>query len=243
MSEIGRLATEIIDNELSYLTGTDRDVAISRASGWLLNNFGQLNNKIFTCYSGENPGLKYEESSIYKSIYLNSFYRGKAGSVLRNMDTLNLEWLSLREGDSSIQLQNKNEVAKTFIHLSKEFQSEIDKLVTAYNIYQAFPREVDVVYTEDGALSGPIENVIRISEESYYANGFIDIESGTNVVAIPLSLSTSPSKISLSLVKPSGGDSNLSYSVIGTSISNTGFMVSLGATVGESGYRLNYGVK
>ena len=238
MSEIGRLATQIVENELPYLTGTDQSLAISRASGWLLNNIGQLNNRIFTSYSGENPGFKQEESAIYQAIYLVSYNKSKANSVLKNMDSDNLQWLSLREGDSQIQLQNKNEVAKTYLSISKQTQEEMDGLIWAYNLYQAYPRTVDCAYDE----VGPSGNIIYDVDE-YDENGFVDIPIGANSVAIAIGLNNLPTKINLSLIKPSGSSQNISYSVVGTSISSAGFVVGLGATISESGYRINYGVK
>lgn len=240
MSEIGRLATEIVDDELSFLTGTDRDVAISRASGWLLNNEGQLNNVIFTSYSGENPGFKYEESSIYKMIYLNNYYRSKAGAVLKNMDSSTLQWLSLREGDSQVQLQNKNEVAKTYTQIAKQTKEDVDKLIWAYNLFQAYPRQVYVSYDEAEVAQDGTQSV---DVDIYTVNGYIDIPIGQNYVDVTFDdLGHIPERISLALIKPSGG-SNVSYSVVGTTITQTGFRVAMGATINITGYQINYGVK
>lgn len=241
MSEIGRLATEIVQDEFSYLTGTEQSVAISSASGWLLNNLGQLNNLIFTAYSGENPGMMLEESSIYRNIYLYSYYKNKAGSVLRNMDSSTLQWLTLKEGDSQITLQNKNEVAKSYLAISKQNREDIDKLVWTYNQYQAYPRSVDIIYEE--VATGALANPIIFEVEPYTINGFIDIPVGQNYVTISEVLPASLEKLSISLVKPATDSPNLSYSVVGTSISQTGFVVGLGATVSQTGYRINYGVK
>jgi hypothetical protein len=144
MSEMGLLGLEVVETEMPFLTGTDKTAAVSSASGWFSNNLGQLNNLIFTSYDGEDPALKNEEEAIYKCLYLSSYYKTRAASVLRNMDSTTIEWLSLREGDSSVQLQNKNEVAKTFLLLSREKQAEIASLVTAYNLYQARPSDVYV---------------------------------------------------------------------------------------------------
>lgn len=238
MSEIGNIAEDIVDNDL-FLTGTDRSLGVSRASGWMLNNFGKLNNVIYTCYSGENPGLKYEELAIYKNLYLATYYRGKAASVIKNMDSMTLQFLALREGDSSIQLQNKNEVAKTFRQIGLDIEAENGKLVTAYNLFQAYPRQVDVAY---GILpSTGVERVIEV--EAYFANGFVDIPAGQNFAVVPLSLDNSPQKLDISLIKPTDSSPNLSFSVVGTSISNTGFVVSLGGKVNQTGYKISYGVQ
>jgi hypothetical protein len=241
MSEIGILAQEVVNDELSYLDESQQNLSISRASGWMVNNLGILNNYIFTSYSGENPGLKYEESSIYKLIYLKNYYKNKAGSVLKNMDSDNLQWLSLKEGDSQINLQNKNEVAKTYIQMSKEKDSEIQKLIWTYNLYQAYPREVDVNYYEYKSNSSSTNSQIINSST---INGYVDIQSGQNYIYIPISLlNEKPKEINLTLIKPSETSPNFSYSVVGASISETGFKVSFGAIVNQTGYQINYGVK
>lgn len=240
MSEIGRLAQEVVENELPFLTGTDQSVAISRASGWFLNNLGQLNNLIFSSYSGENPGMYYEESSIIKLLYLRSYYKGKVGSVLNGMDSSTLEWISLAEGDSRIQRQNKNEVAKTYNMLANELRSDIDKLIWTYNQYQAYPRSVDIVYEEPSETE---DNPIVFEVIPYTVNGYADIPSGQNFVQISADIPANPEKISIALVKPSQTSPNVSFSVVGTSMTTTGFLVSLGGTISQTGYRINYGIK
>lgn len=239
MTEIGALAQEIIEDELFFLENNEKSLAISRASGWLANNLGKLNNRIYTNFSGDNPGLKYEESSIYKNIYMVNYYKGKANSVLKNMDQANLEWIFLKEGDSQIQLQNKNEVAKTYIQLSKEKELETKDLITAYNLYESYPRQIIIDYGE----SSDTQN--NSYEDKYEAMGNIEIQQGSKEVFIPLNLTKTPERISISLVKPNNDSiyPNFSYSIIGKSISPTGFVASLGATVNYSGYKINYGVK
>ena len=239
MSELGRLATEIVDDELPYLETGERLVEISRASGWLTNNVGKLNTLIYTSYSGENPGMLLEESNIYKNIYLYDYYKRKAGSVLKNMDSSVLQWLTLKEGDSQITLQNKNEVAKTYMSISKQNKEDLDKLVWQYNLYQSYPRGIDLSYDEVCISSGSV----NIYEGDFSINGFVEIASGQSQIAIPLNMTETPKNISLSLIKPSDSAPNTSFSVVGTSVSVTGFIVDLGSTINQPGYSISYGVK
>lgn len=240
MSELGRLATEIVDDELPYLEEGERLVEISRASGWLTNNIGKLNTLIYTSYSGENPGMLLEESNIYKNIYLYDYYKRKAGSVLKNMDSSVLQWLTLKEGDSQVTLQNKNEVAKTYMSISKQNKEDLDQLVWQYNLYQSYPRGVELVYDEVNTTSG---QSISIYEGDFTINGFVEIPSGQDYVAIPLSMAEIPKSINISLVKPSDSSQFMSFAVVGTSISSTGFVVDLGTTIRQDGYFISYGVK
>lgn len=236
MTEIGMLAQDVIETEFDFLSEEEKNVAISRASGWMLSNLGKLNTLINTSYSGENPGLKLEENSIYKNLYISNYYKNKASSVLKNMDSDNLQWISLREGDSQIQVQNKNEVAKTYLQMQKEKDLETKDLIAAYNLYGAYPREVSVDYDLDYS---------ETNDSEFEVMGFVDIPFGTKEVFIPLDLKKKPERISVTLVKPSNQNTypNFSYSIIGNSISETGFAASLGATVNYTGYKINYGIK
>jgi hypothetical protein len=68
MSNIGDLATSIYINEFDS-SGT----TVESISGWLDSNVGQLNNVLYTSFSGVSgdvEGLLLEEQSIYKQMYL-----------------------------------------------------------------------------------------------------------------------------------------------------------------------------
>ena len=153
MSQINDLALNIVSANFDYLTGTDRTCMESSVESWLLYNLGKLNNRIYTNYSGENPNLGLEEQSIYSNMFLHRFYSSEAQKVLRNMSSTTLEWLTLREGDSTITLHNKNEVAKTYMSMSREAGEALEKEISAYNNYLSSPREVattNVHYTGVG---------------------------------------------------------------------------------------------
>ena len=143
MSEISGLAEEIITTEFDYLTGADRSSQHTRTENWLLYNQGLLNSRIYTQYSGENPEFNLEESNIYKNMYMSNYYRSEAQKVLRNMSSDTLEWLSIKEADSSIKLQNKNEVARTFTSMSNSLKAELESQIFAYNSYIGSPKDVE----------------------------------------------------------------------------------------------------
>ena len=121
MNEFKVLANSVFVNEFD----SDTDMAtLSQISGWFENNIGELNTLIFTSFSGSGIGVTdsikivpenkfgYEESGIFKQLYLKHFYRKKARNVLKGIDS-SVDFISLREGDSMITRTNKNEIAKT----------------------------------------------------------------------------------------------------------------------------------
>ena len=68
MSNIGDLANSIYINEFD-----SSGVTVESISGWIENNIGQLNNTIYTSFSGVSgsvDGLNLEEQSILKEMYL-----------------------------------------------------------------------------------------------------------------------------------------------------------------------------
>ena len=107
------LADEIFANEFEYDSGYAQFYYIS---GWLANNVGLLNTKIYSQFSVEGSNFvptgtfQQEERSIYKQMYLYEFYTKKTRQVLRGVDT-SVVFVTLREGDTTITRTNKNELA------------------------------------------------------------------------------------------------------------------------------------
>ena len=118
MSQIGELAQEIASGYFPHLTGSDLTTQINDTSGWLTVSFGQLNNLIYSSYSGVDPSLGLEEESIYTQLYLQSYYTSKAIKVLHNIDN-DADWIRITEGDTTLVRTNKNEVSKSYRGLGK----------------------------------------------------------------------------------------------------------------------------
>ena len=138
------LADEIFANEFEYDSGYAQFYYIS---GWLANNVGLLNTKIYSQYSVQDSNFEptgtfqQEERSIYKQMYLYEFYTKKTRQVLRGVDS-SVDFVTLREVDTMITRTNKNELAKTYRSLANDAREEIERLVSSYNIYQAAPVQV-----------------------------------------------------------------------------------------------------
>lgn len=139
---------------------------------WFVGNYnlGKLNTLIDTCYSGSYitgeygemtsysiiPEMGSEESSIYQKIFELDFYNKKARDTLQEISSAGQDWLSLREGDSSITRVNKNEVAKSYKSLASDAKQELDKMIQSYLKFRATPQQVvgdDAVYA--GYYVGP----------------------------------------------------------------------------------------
>lgn len=159
---IGDLATEIFQNEFDSDTGYAQ---LSVISGWLSSNIGILNTKIYSNFNVENDNVdptgqfKLEERAIYKQMYLYEFYTKKTRQVLRGVDSA-VDFLTLREGDTTITRTNKNELAKTYRSLAGDAKEELEKLVTSYILYQAAPVQVagedgSPIYTGSGYFYYP----------------------------------------------------------------------------------------
>ena len=158
-------ADEIFGNEFEYDSGYAQFYYIS---GWLANNVGLLNTKIYSQYSVQNSNFEptgffqQEERSIYKQMYLYEFYTKKTRQVLRGVDS-SVDFVTLREGDTMITRTNKNELAKTYRGLANDAREEMERLVSSYNIYQAAPVQVA---GEDGSP------IFKGSGYFYYPYGY-----------------------------------------------------------------------
>jgi hypothetical protein len=141
MSQLGDLASSL------YATEFDSDptaVNLSLMSGWFVENLGLLNTLINTSYTGEDPGLGIEESSIYKQIYLYNYYNKQARNVLRGIVSTSSSdnILMVADGDNRIQFANKNEISKTYKEMAKDAKQTLDTMVAKYNIYASKPIQV-----------------------------------------------------------------------------------------------------
>ena len=131
MGNIGNLANSIYINEFDS-TG----VTVDSISGWLESSIGKLNNVLYTNFSGSNgqvDGLKLEEESILREMYLYHYYTKQTRNTIRGIaNDTNGNILSVRDG----------EVSKVYKSLAQDASSSLTYLVGKYNSYQASPRQV-----------------------------------------------------------------------------------------------------
>jgi len=154
-TNLGNLALNIYDQELGFEDhGEHRVREVGLISGWLEGHLGELNNLIYTQFSGNNPtGLNLEEQSILRELYISEYNRKAQRNVLRGIDGSNggVDFQVIREGDSMIQKSNKNVTAKSYHDAYLASQSRLKDLVYKYNLYGAKPSQV---YGDDAPSTG-----------------------------------------------------------------------------------------
>jgi len=154
-TQLGVLATKIYDEEIGFHTsGSARTTEIGLIANWLEGHLGELNNLIFTSFSGYNPeAFNLEEQSIIRELYLSEYNRKSHRRVLRGIDGSDgsPDFQVIREGDSMIQKSNKNVTAKSYREAYLDSQARVKDLVYAYNLYGAKPSQV---YGADAPSTG-----------------------------------------------------------------------------------------
>lgn len=167
-NQFGQIASGIVQNEFDYITGVESWTEVSKVSGWLEANLGELNTLLYTSFytgllnqeTGWGTGnyLEQEEKAIFSQIYLRDYYSKQARITLRNFTRTVLDtvvasyemtaWTTLKEGDTTIQREAikmtasaRTEAARTFKSLADQASEELKDLVYKYNYYQAAPRQ------------------------------------------------------------------------------------------------------
>lgn len=134
-----------IANEIFLDLGQPTDLSLPQISFWLIHNIGTLNvllHEEILYKDGEfDPVLTPEQSDILKTLYFIKYYGSLAKNSLGAASYDN--WVSLGEGDSKITKLNKNEIAKTYRGVVKDYQTQLDNLVFLYKKNQVMPSSVD----------------------------------------------------------------------------------------------------
>jgi len=142
---LGELAIKIYDEEIGfYEHGTSgRITEINRVSGWLEGHLGEVNNLIFTSFSGDSPeNFMLEEQSIIREMFISEYNRKAERAALRKMDGdgESIDWASIQEGDSVIKRRHTS-TPKFYHQAYLASQERMKDLIYAYNLYQAMPRQ------------------------------------------------------------------------------------------------------
>jgi len=170
-NQFGQLASGIVQYEFDYITGIEAETEVSKVSGWLFNNLGELNTLLYTSFGSgwlnQESGwagatgnyLQQEEKAIFTQIYLRDYYNKQARITLRYFtrsvinpgefpDYEMTPWTTLKEGDTTIQRDAikttataRTQAARNFRYLAEVADAELQALVYKYNYYQAHPRQ------------------------------------------------------------------------------------------------------
>jgi hypothetical protein len=149
MNDFGKLAEKIITYEFPDDTGTYNTGYVS---GWLETNIGELNGLCHEEFSGNSTGgieilsgsgLLPIEETIFTKLYEIHYYQKSARESLRTFTySDSVDWTTIREGDTTIQRQNKNSVAKTYSDLESMAKRELTDLIYQYNYQKSSPLQV-----------------------------------------------------------------------------------------------------
>ena len=133
----GELAYKIWDGEFAE-DQTDeihRRTQTDFISGWLESNLGQLNVLLDTNLSETTTSLTLEQQAVFYELYMVHWYKKQARNVLKGIASSS-DFISLRDQDTSITRNNRNESAKTYYNLVKATQDRIDTLVKDYKSFE-----------------------------------------------------------------------------------------------------------
>lgn len=150
MNDFGNLAYKIVKHE--FRDDVSR-FPISYVSGWLETNLGELNGLLHEDFTINESGniepysLNNIEESIFSYLYQINYYDKAARESLRGIVWGNSsgtvdDWVSIKEGDSSIQRQSKNSISKTYSEISREARKRMNELIYQYNSKKASPLQV-----------------------------------------------------------------------------------------------------
>lgn len=133
-------------NSIHKSIGEPSSVSVSFIAGKLTSNafLGQLNTLLFKCHTIIDgciePALDVDEQAIYAVLYEADYYKKQILSYIGAAGVKKV--LSVKEGDSSINLQNSNESAKIVQALSRDRLKQAQEMADLYNRGQSTARGV-----------------------------------------------------------------------------------------------------
>ena len=162
MSKIVDIADSIWRDEVNQ----DSSVSIASIAAWLRfgTNIGQLNNTLHTSFSINSSTLEIVnssgveitdlESSIYKQLYLISYYgrNAKNSMGVGGVDQL----IEATSDGGTLRFVNRNELAKSYIQLKKDIEEKLKNLVNAYKHNAYSPQHIEGDDTNVEATSSRI---------------------------------------------------------------------------------------
>ena len=148
MNDLGVIASGIVTYDFPNDTGSYN---MGFVSGWLETNIGELNGYIHEEFEVDSTGairmdgtgLAPVEVNIFGALYELWYYNKSARESLRSFTySDSVDWVTIKEGDTTLQRQNKNSVAKTYRDLSVETADRLNNLLYQYNYQKSSPVQV-----------------------------------------------------------------------------------------------------
>lgn len=143
MNRIGILATQIWDGEFKEDEEDEiqAQTQIDFISGWLCSNIGALNTVLHTSFSGDNPDWGSEVSAIFYQMYMKHYYKKSARNMLKGINKSS-DFIELRDADTAIKRNNRNEAVKSYNNLVKDTEEEIRRMIIKFHQYEMQPLQV-----------------------------------------------------------------------------------------------------
>ena len=148
MNDLGVIASGIVTYDFPNDTGSYN---IGFVSGWLETNIGEFNGLIHEEFAVDaagdilmgGTGLADVEKNVFSTLYEVWYYQKSARESLRSFTySDSVDWVTIKEGDTTIQRQNKNSIAKTYRDLGEQAQDALDNLIYQYNYQKSSPIQV-----------------------------------------------------------------------------------------------------
>lgn len=113
---------------------------------WLRTHIGDLNTALglsITIVANElSVDLSEAEKSIFKDIYLSSYY---GLQIRRYTGASAYDWSEVTEGDSTVRRVSKNELAKTIQTLKRDLDAALKDKINRYRFDKSLPVSQEAV--------------------------------------------------------------------------------------------------
>lgn len=89
------------------------------------------------------PELNTDEQAVYYEMYKADYYTKKSLEVLPT-DANNIQWTSLKEGDTSISRTDVTKISSYYIKLAADSQAKINDLSSAYRFNRSLAQGISL---------------------------------------------------------------------------------------------------
>lgn len=137
----------IISDRIYRDLGEPTDTSIPQISWYLSNNLGKLNSLLNTCYTIANcdanvgPEISEKDAAVYKELYLIKYYQKKILDNLGAAAAANSA-ISVESDGANIRFSDRNQIARNYITLKQNAESELKSLINSYKLSNIEPLQI-----------------------------------------------------------------------------------------------------
>lgn len=145
------VASAIYYNDLNE----SKETSVTKILTWLIAHIGELNTRLAAriCIVGNDcqPQLRPAQAAIFGMLFLYNYY---LRLVRENLGAAAFSVLEVQEGDSSVRLVNRNEIAKTYRGLAQDTLANLNKLCLEYKQNVTLPASINNPYLQSWGWLG-----------------------------------------------------------------------------------------